>query len=227
MRKHALSPIWGGMLLCCLVLSSCSSGPEVVDASAKAEAKKAESGGFFSNLLSSSTPVVIPAGTGISITLDHAISSKENKPGDTFTGSLAAPIVIDGKSVVPRGSEVRGVLVDAQESGRLKGVARLQMALESLEVEGKEYDLQTTTVSRSAESHKKRNMIFIGGGTAAGAVLGGIAGGGKGAAIGAAAGAGAGTAAAAATGKKDILLPAETQLNFRLEEPLTIQVKKK
>jgi hypothetical protein len=206
------------------MLASCSSSPEAVTADNSATKTKDE--GFFSRLMSSSTPVVIPEGTAITITLDHAISSKENRPGDEFAGSLSAPIVIDGKNVVPRGSAVRGVLVNAKESGRLKGVAQLQLALESLEVDGKSYDLATTTISRSGSNHKKRNVVLIGGGTGAGALIGAMAGGGKGAAIGAAVGAGAGTATAAATGKKDIVLPAETQLQFKLVEPLTVQVKK-
>ncbi len=230
LRKPALSPIWGGlMVILSLAMASCSSSPEVVsgaapNAPAKPDAKAEES--FFSRLLSSSQPVVIPEGTLLTITLDHAISSKSNRPGDSFSGSLASPILVEGKTVVPRGSTVKGVLVDAKESGRLKGVAHLAMSLESLEVEGKSYDLTTTTVTRTGSNHKKRNMILIGGGTGVGAIIGGIAGGGAGAAIGAAAGAGAGTAGAAITGKKDITLPAEARLQFKLEEPLTIQVRK-
>jgi hypothetical protein len=202
--------------------------PEAVEGSSADAAAKAakEEESFFSRLLNSPTPVVIPEGSTLTITLDHAISSKSNRPGDSFSGSLARPIVIDNKEVVPRGAAVKGVLVDSRESGRLKGVAHLELVLETLEVEGKSYDLQTSTVSRTGSNHKKRNIIFIGGGTGLGALLGGIAGGGKGAAIGAAAGAGAGTAAAAAIGRKDIVLPAEAQLNFRLSEPLTIMVKK-
>jgi hypothetical protein len=68
-------------------------------------------------------------------------------------------------------------------------------------------------------------LLFIGGGTGAGAAIGAMAGGGKGAAIGALAGAGAGTATAAATGKKDITIPAESHLNFKLSSPVTIQVR--
>jgi hypothetical protein len=69
----------------------------------------------------------------------------------------------------------------------------------------------------------KRSTGFIGGGAAAGALIGALAGGGKGAAIGAAAGAGAGTAGAAFTGNKDIVLPAESALSFRLKEPVTVR----
>jgi hypothetical protein len=56
-----------------------------------------------------------------------------------------------------------------------------------------------------------------------GALIGGLAGGGKGAAIGALAGAGAGTAGTAYTGNKDIVLPAESAVSFKLEQPLEIK----
>jgi len=56
-----------------------------------------------------------------------------------------------------------------------------------------------------------------------GAVIGALAGGGKGAAIGALAGAGAGTAGAAFTGKRDVTIPAESAVSFKLEEPLEIK----
>jgi len=66
---------------------------------------------------------------------------------------------------------------------------------------------------------------LIGGGAGVGAVIGGIAGGGVGALIGSSVGAGAGTAGAAFTGKKDIRVPAETTLTFRLTRAVTIPVK--
>jgi hypothetical protein len=66
---------------------------------------------------------------------------------------------------------------------------------------------------------------MVGGGAGVGALIGGLAGGGKGAAIGAIAGAGAGTAGAAFTGNRDIVLPAESMLSFKLTEPLTLHSK--
>jgi hypothetical protein len=65
--------------------------------------------------------------------------------------------------------------------------------------------------------------VAVGGGAGLGAIIGGLAGGGKGAAIGVLAGAGAGTAGAAFTGNKDIVLPAESALSFKLLQPLVLK----
>ena len=91
---------------------------------------------------------------------------------------------------------------------------------------GKEVNITTDTWSMKGKSHAKRNVGMIGGGAGAGAIIGGIVGGKKGAAIGAGVGAGAGTAGAAATGKDEITLPAETALNFKLASAVEVTVAK-
>ena len=209
------------VLLAVVGLAGCSSVPE----SSQASDNKDEKPGVLSSLLKSAKPVAVPAGTEIAIVLDQSISSERATSGDPFDASIAAPVMVNGKTIIPKGAHVQGIIVEARASGRLKGVARLRLALNSVEVAGKSYDLQTTSLTRSGQNHDKRNWTLIGGGTGAGAAIGAIAGGGKGAAIGAAVGAGAGTATAAATGKKDIVLPAESQLNFKLSQPVSIEVK--
>ncbi len=174
----------------------------------------------------STREVTLPAGTTISVRLDHALSTDQNESGDDFEATVYSPVVADGVTVIPAGAAARGQIVEARESGRLKGVARLRVTLDEVEVDDSWVDINTTASSRQAGNHKKRNAILIGGGAGTGALIGAIAGGGTGAAIGAGIGAGAGTAAAAYTGKKDIRLPAETLLTFRLTEPVTVNVKK-
>lgn len=165
----------------------------------------------------------VPAGTDLRIVLDQTISSQSAQAGDAFDASLIEPVVVRGQTVIPRDARVKGHVTHARASGRLSGVAEIALTLDSVQIGGRSYDIQTSTISRRGSSHKKRDLIAIGGGSALGAIIGGIAGGGKGAAIGAAAGAGAGTAGAAATGKKNIALPAEDRLTFRLEAPLAVR----
>ena len=169
--------------------------------------------------------MTLPAGTKIRVSLNHAVTSSQNRSGEAFEATLSAPVILETKMVIPAGSAARGVLVDAQESGRLKGVARLQLRLTEVEVDGDWYDVETTSISRRGSNHKKNNWAWIGGGAAGGTLIGALAGGGKGALIGGPIGAGAGVAAAAVTGKRDIRLSAERELTFVLTEPATIRVK--
>ena len=172
-----------------------------------------------------SDPVTLPERTEIHVTLDQALASNQSKPGDHFDATVSEPVVIDGKTVIPQGAHAEGLVVDARQSGRLMGRARLQLALQTVAVDGQNYDVRTTAHPRIGRDHKKRNWEWIGGGAAGGAVIGALAGGGTGALIGGPVGAGAGATVALVTGKKDIKLRAETPLKFELAEPLTIKVK--
>lgn len=165
----------------------------------------------------------VPAGTAITVNLDQTVSSKTARAGQTVAGSIAHDVVVDGKTVIPKGGRATLMVTTAQASGRLSTPAKLYLRLASVDVHGQNYRVATNSAGRSLGSKAKRDTIAIGGGAAAGAIIGAIAGGGKGAAIGAGAGAGAGTVGAAATGKKDIEFPAETKLRFTTRAPITIQ----
>ena len=165
---------------------------------------------------------VIPRDTALRVRLDQTISTKTNSPGDAFTATLAAPLVVDGETVLPRGTRFGGHVAVAAPSGRFKGRAQLVLSLDTFRRDGKEYEIDTKNVGRVSSSHKKRNAFLIGGGAGIGAAIGAIAGGGKGALIGAGAGAAAGTAGEAATGVKHVAMPAETLLRFTLSEPLRV-----
>ena len=167
-------------------------------------------------------PVTVPTGTAIHVRLDESVASNRNASGDRFKATVSEPVVLDNKTVIPAGAKVEGRVIEARESGRLRGRARLRLALASVEVNGKFYEIDTSGVGRVGGNHKKRNLGFIGGGGGGGALVGAIAAGGKGALIGGPIGAGAGTAVAYFTGKKDIRLPAESSLTFRLAQPVTI-----
>lgn len=165
----------------------------------------------------------VPVGTHIAVVTDQAVSSKNAKIGQTVTGSIAHDVIVGGKVLIPKGSEVMLTVSSVQASGRLSTPAKLYLRLRTVTVKGKTYTVATSSAGRTEKGKGKRDAGFIGGGAAGGAAIGALAGGGKGAAIGAAAGAGAGTAGAAATGKKDIEFPAETRLTFTTRADLTIK----
>jgi hypothetical protein len=167
-------------------------------------------------------PLVIPAGTLIVVRLADALSSKTSQQGQEFSATVAQPVEMDGQTVIPKGATAHGTVVSAQPMGRFKGGASLEVRLDRVSIGDKNQAIQTTAVARSASGKGERSAGFIGGGAAAGALIGAIAGRGKGAAIGALAGGGAGTAGAAFTGNKDIVLPAESALSFKLTQALEV-----
>lgn len=172
----------------------------------------------------SSTPVTLPEGTALKVKIDHTLASDQSNSGDPFQGTVAEPVVVAGKTVIPAGAQVEGVVEDARRSGNLKGVARLRLALQAVEVNGKSYELHTNDTGRYGPNHKKHNWEYIGGGAGGGVLIGALAAGGKGALIGGPVGAGAGLAVAALTGRKEISIPAETVLVFELSQPVSIKV---
>jgi hypothetical protein len=167
-------------------------------------------------------PIVIPAGKVLTVTVDQDISTKTNTSGDAFAASLAEPVTVDGQNVIPAGAHATGTVVQAKAAGHLKGGALLELRLDSISLDGQKYSVDTSEFEEAGKGRGKRTAIGGGGGAAFGAIVGALAGGGKGAAIGALAGGGAGTAGAAYTGKRDITIPAESRLHFRLRNSLTI-----
>jgi hypothetical protein len=131
-------------------------------------------------------------------------------------------VVVNGQTVVARGSRADGTVVDAKPLGKFKGGAALAIRLDRVHTQWGSYPVSTSTIARAEKGKGKRTAVFAGGGAGFGAIVGALAGGGKGAAIGALAGGGAGTAGGALTGNKQIVLPAETLLTFRLENSVHI-----
>ncbi len=170
-------------------------------------------------------PLVVPADTVVVVVLDQTISSKASKSGDRFSATVESPIEVEGKVAIPKGARAEGVVNEAKAAGRFKGGAVLSLTLTSVAVNGKDHEIQTSGATMSSKGKGKRTAVMVGGGAAGGAAIGAVAGGGKGAAIGALIGAAAGTGGAGLTGNRDITLAAETTLDFKLLQPVTIRQK--
>lgn len=163
---------------------------------------------------------VIPNGAAIPVSLTETLSASRNNAGDSFHGVLARSIkTTDGATIFERGTPVTGVVSAAKGKGRFKGAGDLAIELTSI---GRTR-VNTTEYEAVNKGRGKRTAGIVGGGTGLGAIIGGIAGGGKGALIGGLAGAGAGTAGAAYTGSRDVVIPSESTVTFRLTQSASVR----
>jgi hypothetical protein len=166
--------------------------------------------------------VTIPAGTVITVRMIDSIDSSRNRPGEEFSATVDAPVVVDERVVIRRGADARVRLVEARSAGRMTGRSELQVELVGLAIGNQTYATQSGVVQKTGASRGTRTAATVGGGAALGTLIGAIAGKGKGAAIGAAVGAGAGTAVQASTKGQQVQVPAETKLDFTLKVPITV-----
>jgi len=169
------------------------------------------------------SPVTIPPGTRIRVRLGKSLDTRHSYPGERFVAYLDGPITSGDRVVVPKGTIFEGHIIEARNSGRLKGRAFLGVTLDSFRLRGATYPIATDADVRSSKSHKRRNLAIIGGGSGAGAAIGAVAGGGVGALIGAGAGAAAGATGAFITGRKNVRLPVETPLVFSVHSAVTVR----
>jgi len=167
----------------------------------------------------------IPAGTSLTIRIDQRISVKTSRSGDTFTGEIVEPVLASDNSVLlPKGTQVAGVVDASHRRGHFKGRSLLELRLTSLTLNGTQYPLETNDLARSKKGKGKRSAALIGGGAGLGMLVGGLASGGTGLVIGGLAGGGAGTAVAGLTGNRDIDIPAESIVRFRLANDLVVRL---
>jgi hypothetical protein len=159
----------------------------------------------------------------VAVRLIETVSSDKNHPGDTFTGTLDAPLVVDGLVLAERGARVEGKIVQSQQAGRIKGLSSIALALTRVNLsDGQRVEISTDSFTKMGPQSRMADAEKIGGGAALGAIIGAIAGGGKGAAIGAGVGGAAGTGTVAATRGKPAVLPSETKISFRINNSVTV-----
>ncbi|MCC7177108.1 MAG: hypothetical protein IT177_01850 [Acidobacteria bacterium] len=169
--------------------------------------------------------ITVPAGTSMRVRLGSNVGSDISSAQDVIRGRLAEPVVVNGRTVLPSGSQLTGVVVDAKEAGKVKGRGRISLRFTSV-TSGRtdeDYRISTRTWTKIAPSGKEKDAATIALPAAGGAIIGGITGGGKGAAVGAAIGGGAGTAVVLSTRGKDVRLGEGHVIIVRLNEAVVIE----
>src|SRR5215831_1223140 len=166
--------------------------------------------------------VTVPAGTRILIRTIDPLDSSKQKTGYRFTASLETNLQVEDMVVAPRGTTVYGRLAQASSAGRMSGSSQLTLELTDIVIKGNAYPLLTSTYDIKGKGEGSKTAKKVLGGAGLGALIGGIAGGGAGAAIGVAAGAVTGTAIAGSKKGEQLVIPSESLIEFRLEQPASL-----
>ena len=167
---------------------------------------------------------MIPAGTMLALELRSLVASDSSEIEDSVRATLRQGITIDGREILPAGTELAGNVTDAERAGRVKGRARVAFHFTSLRHDGERIPVSTDPIEQMAEATKGEDATKIGVGAGAGAVIGGLLGGKSGAAKGAVIGGAAGTGAVMATRGKEVRLEPGAALEARLAAPLAIRI---
>ena len=170
------------------------------------------------------TRVTVPAGTRLLVRMIDSVNSKKDSVGTRFRATLEGNLRVHGVVVARRGSNVYGRLVEVKQAGRIHGAGGLTLRLTDIMIHGTAYPIMTDEVRFESKGRGGSTAKKTVGGAALGTIIGAIAGGGKGAAIGAGAGAAAGGAASVLTNGKQVNVPSEALLEFRLHHHVTLPV---
>jgi hypothetical protein len=162
----------------------------------------------------------IEPGTVVPVRTNERISA-ERADGRVFTGVVDQDVMgHNGVVAIPRGSNVELLVRTTRDND-------LILDLDSVTVDGQRYavNAQANRVdSKDSLGANSRTGKYVGGGAILGAIMGAAIGGGKGAAIGAGVGAGAGAGAEIATSGRNVSVPSESVVTFRIDRPLVVGV---
>ena len=167
-------------------------------------------------------PVTLAQGTLLKVRSSEPLDSKKAKIGTPIEFTVVRDVYAGGLLAIPRGATIRGEVADAKKAGALGGSPELSLKIDTLEMGGQSYALDSNPYEVKGPSKTGHTVGNAIGGALFGAIIGGAVGGGGGAAIGAAAGGAGGTAASAATPGPRVWIPAEALMDFHLNSPLTV-----
>lgn len=167
-------------------------------------------------------PISVPVGQALLVRMIDSVDSRKNNVGDVFHASLETDLTVNGYLVAHKGADVYGKLAYTKDSGHFSGAAELELELTRIVVDGNSYPLVSDDYTLKGKGRGGDTAKKVGGGAILGAIIGGIAGGGAGAAIGAGAGGAVGAGVQVFTRGKEVKVPSETLLEFKLQQPATV-----
>jgi hypothetical protein len=169
-------------------------------------------------------PTGLVAGTPVEIRLNQGINSDETQVGQTFTATLATPLMLNGKTMLPQGADATVRVMGIDPGGKVTGRTVMQLELVELVSGSRHYKVATAFFPIMGPQQTVEAAKRTGIGGAVGAAGGFLVGkvfhrGGTGAVTGAVAG---GTVGAVTTKPKPAKAEAEKLIKFRLTKTLAI-----
>jgi hypothetical protein len=174
------------------------------------------------SLSSAEAAVTLPAGTALPVRFETTVSSATSRAEDRVVAVVRENVQQGGRVVIPAGSEVKGRVVSARRSGKVKGRAYLAVSFDTVEIGGRPHRIVAHRIAALAPKGTKKDAALIGGGAGAGALVGALADGKGGAAKGALIGGAAGTGAVLSTRGREVAFPSGSRYRVRLTQPLVI-----
>ena len=163
----------------------------------------------------------VPVGTEIDVRLGTRLNSGTAAVEDRFEATTLVDLNVGGRTMVPAGSIMRGVVTSVEPATRTNRTARLTLSFDQLTVNGRAYPMRGTVTQAIEGEGIKGEAGRIGAGAGVGAIIGGILGGFKGALAGILIG-GGGTIAA--TEGREVDVPAGSVLRVRFDSALQVNL---
>lgn len=169
--------------------------------------------------------ITVQAGTRITVRLAETLATDRNRTGDTFRGTLAAPLVANAHIVAESGATVLGRVINAHKAPLLGGRAVLVLAITDVETKpGGMMRVDTSNWEEKGAHSTLVNTAKMATGAAVGAVVGAVAGAAEGAGLTSGMQERDRTGGFMAT-KRTIVLPAGTPIDFVFSAPFIVTEK--
>lgn len=167
----------------------------------------------------------LASGTALPLELQTALSSDTATIEMPVRARVTQALSVEGFTLLPAGTQLYGTVTDVEQSGRVKGRARVTLVFTEASIDGTRHNLTTDPITFEAEGTRGEDATKIGVGAGVGAAIGGLLGGGSGAAKGAAIGGAAGTGVVLATKGQKVEVAEGTAVAATLADPFTMRVR--
>jgi hypothetical protein len=166
--------------------------------------------------------LMLAQGSKLTLRFENALSSETSRAGDSVTARVENATDSSGRVALPGGTVLRGRVVDARQSGRVKGRALVSVDFDRIVVRGRTHELDASTITVQAPDDHGRDAKIVGGAAAAGALIGALKDGKEGFAKGALIGGAGGTGAVLLTRGHDIEIPAGSRFTVTVKDTVRL-----